>query len=85
MAIEQLAPFRELLQERSGLHFSASNQRLLERGLLRRMQALQIKEPEKYLAYLARPGDNQDELNKLLGLLTIGETCFFVTGCIAMH
>jgi chemotaxis protein methyltransferase CheR len=77
LAGEQLEPFRELLLERSGLHFSNSNQRLLERGLLHRMQALQITSPDKYLGVLARRTDNQDELNKLLGLLTIGETCFF--------
>lgn len=74
---EQLDPFRDLLLQRSGLHFSASNQRLLERGLLHRMQALQMTSPGKYRDYLARSADNQDELNKLLGLLTVGETCFF--------
>jgi chemotaxis protein methyltransferase CheR len=77
LSTEQLAPYCQLLHERSGLHFSTGNRRLLERGVLHRMQALQMAVPEKYLAYLARTGDNHDELNKLLGLLTIGETCFF--------
>lgn len=74
---EQLAPFKTLLGACSGLHFSASNQRLLERGLLRRMQALQIGTLHHYLAYLTRQEENQDEFNKLVGLLTVGETCFF--------
>ncbi len=77
LAEEQLAPFKTLLDERSGLHFSASNQRLLERGLIRRMQALQIATPQRYLGYLVRQEENQDEFNKLVGLLTVGETCFF--------
>lgn len=77
LSSELLEPFRQLLLEKSGLHFTASNQRLLERGLLHRMQARQLADPGKYLAFLQRPGDNQDELNKLLGLLTVGETCFF--------
>lgn len=77
LPVEQLEPFRQLLLERSGLHFSSSNLRLLERGLLHRMQARQVADPARYLNYLQRPGDNQDELNKLLGLLTVGETCFF--------
>jgi chemotaxis protein methyltransferase CheR len=76
-SVEQLEPFKELLHQRSGLHFSVSNWRLLERGLQRRMQALQIGTPQKYLAYLEREADNRDEFNKLVGLLTVGETCFF--------
>lgn len=76
-ANEQLEPFKTVLFQRSGLHFSASNWRLLERGLQRRMQALQIHTPKKYYDYLTRAGDNQDEFNKLVGLLTVGETCFF--------
>lgn len=76
-SVEQLEPFKELLHQRSGLHFSASNWRLLERGLQRRMQALQIGTPQRYLAYLNQAADNQDEFNKLVGLLTVGETCFF--------
>jgi chemotaxis protein methyltransferase CheR len=77
LAAEQLEPFKELLRQRSGLHFSASNWRLLERGLQRRMQALQIYSPTKYFNYLASSQGNQDEFNKLVGLLTVGETCFF--------
>lgn len=76
-SVEQLEPFKELLHQRSGLHFSVSNWRLLERGLQRRMQALQIATPRKYLTYLEREADNRDEFNKLVGLLTVGETCFF--------
>lgn len=76
-AVEQLEPFKVLLHQRSGLHFSVSNWRLLERGLQRRMQALQIATPQRYLAYLDREADNRDEFNKLVGLLTVGETCFF--------
>jgi chemotaxis protein methyltransferase CheR len=76
-AAEQLEPFGELLNQHSGLHFSASNQRLLERGLSRRMQALQMTSPQRYLDYLSRRQGNQDEFNKLVGLLTVGETCFF--------
>ena len=77
LAAEQLEPVKELLFKRSGLHFSANNQRLLERGLQRRMQALQLPNPKKYFDYLTRAGENLDEFNKLVGLLTVGETCFF--------
>ncbi|MCM2264786.1 MAG: tetratricopeptide repeat protein, partial [Desulfuromonadales bacterium] len=76
-SVKQLDPFTELLNQHSGLHFSANNWRLLERGLQRRMQALQMTAPQRYFDYLSRSQDNQDEFNKLVGLLTVGETCFF--------
>lgn len=76
-SVDQLEPFKELLHQRSGLHFSVSNWRLLERGLQRRMQALQIGTPQRYFAYLGQEEENRDEFNKLVGLLTVGETCFF--------
>ncbi|NJC87856.1 MAG: response regulator, partial [Desulfuromonas sp.] len=76
-SVKQLDPFTELLNQHSGLHFTASNWRLLERGLQRRMQALQMMSPQRYFDYLSLNQDNQDEFNKLVGLLTVGETCFF--------
>jgi len=77
LASQDLEPFKLFLQEQSGLHFSQNNQRLLERGLVRRMQALRITGAEEYLNFLTAAETNFDELNKLLGLLTVGETCFF--------
>ena len=74
---EQLAPFKSHLLEHSGLHFNQNNQRILERALLRRVQALQIDSLSTYFKYLAAPSENYDELNKLIGLLTVGETSFF--------
>ncbi|MHB8708678.1 MAG: CheR family methyltransferase [Desulfuromonadales bacterium] len=76
-SVKQLEPFTELLNQHSGLHFSPSNWRLLERGLQRRMQALQMTSPQRYFDYLSRSQDNLDEFSKLVGLLTVGETCFF--------
>ncbi len=73
----QLQPFKAFLLTHSGLHFSQHNLRMLERGLLRRMQTLQITRPDDYFGYLESTANNYDELNKLLGLLTVGETCFF--------
>ena len=69
---DMLQPFRDFLDRHSGLHFSQNNQRILQRGLLRRMQALQINCPDNYLDFLTSASSNYDELNKLLGLLTAG-------------
>ena len=75
--LADLSPFRDFLESHTGLHFGAHNQRLLERGLMRRMQALCLADPGDYLDFLAAADGNQEELNRLLGLLTVGETCFF--------
>jgi chemotaxis protein methyltransferase CheR len=74
---EQLGLFKEYLDEHSGLHFNQNNQRILVRGLVRRTQALRVESMQAYYEYLTASSENYDELNKLVGLLTIGETSFF--------
>lgn len=73
----ELSVVKAFLLEHSGLHFSQHNQRILERGLLRRIQALCMESLPVYFNYLTATSGNYDEVNKLLGLLTIGETSFF--------
>ena len=73
----ELTALKNFLLEHSGLHFSQHNFRLLERGLLRRIQALRMASLTEYLRYLTATPDNYDEGNKLLGFLTVGETSFF--------
>ncbi len=72
-----LSAVKGFLLEHSGLHFSQHNHRILERGLLRRIQALRMESLPAYFNYLTATLDNFDEGNKLLGLLTVGETSFF--------
>ncbi len=50
---------------------------MLERGLHRRMQAVQAHDYSSYFRYLERHYERRGELKKLLSLLTIGETYFF--------
>jgi chemotaxis protein methyltransferase CheR len=76
-AESELSPLKSFLLEHSGLHFSQHNQRILERGLMRRIQALRMESLPAYFNYLKATLDNYDETNKLLGLLTVGETSFF--------
>ena len=73
----ELTAVKDFLLEHSGLHFSQHNQRILERGLLRRIQALRMESLPAYFNYLTATPENYDEVNKLLGLLTVGETSFF--------
>ena len=72
-----LALFRDYLVSHSGLHFDRRNALLLERGLQRRMRALHSPSYRDYLSYLEHHRESRQELKKLLGLLTIGETYFF--------
>jgi chemotaxis protein methyltransferase CheR len=73
----ELTALKKFLLEHSGLHFNQHNQRILERGLMRRIQALRMESLPAYSSYLTATPDNYDEVNKLIGLLTVGETSFF--------
>lgn len=77
LAEVELTAFKRLLLEHSGLHFSQHNRRILERGLMRRIQALRMESLPAYFNFLTATPVNYDEMNKLLGLLTVGETSFF--------
>ncbi|MCK4509660.1 MAG: tetratricopeptide repeat protein [Desulfuromonadales bacterium] len=73
----ELTALKNFLREHSGLHFNQHNHRILKRGLMRRIQALRMESLPVYFRYLTATSDNYDEMNKLLGLLTVGETSFF--------
>jgi chemotaxis protein methyltransferase CheR len=74
---EAAVSFQHFLAEHAGLHFDQRNMRVLERGLLRRMRAVQSQDYPDYFDYLDRYFENRGELKKLLSLLTVGETYFF--------
>jgi len=74
---EELGFFQEYLVTHSGLHFDRRNIKLLERGLMRRMRAINAKDYGDYYRYLTTYRDSREELKKLLALLTVGETFFF--------
>jgi chemotaxis protein methyltransferase CheR len=73
----ELNLFEDFLVTHSGLHFDQRNSKILERGLNRRMRAVHAVTYRDYFAYLEKYQESRQELKKLLGLLTIGETYFF--------
>lgn len=73
----ELRLFQAFLLTHSGLHFDQRNLKILERGLTHRMRALNARDYRAYHDYLVRYHESRQELKKLLGLLTIGETFFF--------
>jgi chemotaxis protein methyltransferase CheR len=74
---DELKLFQEFLVNQSGLHFDQRNLKILERGLMHRMRALGAENYRVYFSYLSTHRETRQELKKLLGLLTIGETFFF--------
>jgi len=77
LANAELTLFEDFLVSHSGLHFDQRNSKILERGLNRRMRAVHAGTYRDYFAYLEKYQESRQELKKLLGLLTIGETYFF--------
>lgn len=73
----QCAELSRYILSCTGLHFESRNRLPLQRGLEKRMSALQIDDCCQYLAYLKRHGEDRHELQKLLQFLTVGETYFF--------
>ncbi|MFA5515641.1 MAG: CheR family methyltransferase [Desulfuromonadales bacterium] len=74
---EAAESFQSFLAEHAGLHFDQRNLRLLERGLHRRMRAVRSPDYPAYFRYLEQNFATRGELQKLLSLLTVGETYFF--------
>jgi chemotaxis protein methyltransferase CheR len=73
----EFAEIAGYLQCSTGLYFNTHNRSTFERGLHKRMASLHIDSPMEYFAYLQRYGRAREELQKLLQLLTVGETFFF--------
>lgn len=72
--------FHDFLIRHCGLHFEKRNQRVLERGLQSRITALRLNSFGEYYDYLRKNMETRQELQKLLQLLTVGETFFFRYG-----
>lgn len=69
--------FHDFLIKHCGLHFERRNIKLLERALRNRMELLHIGSYSDYFEYLDKNMERRQELQKLLQLLTVGETFFF--------
>lgn len=73
--------FRDLVLERSGLYFPEKKRRDLEIGVLKALNSAshELKDPNTYYKFLQEKAtpDAQAEMDRLINLLTIGETHFF--------
>ena len=76
LPLEQFIRFRDLIEDRCGLHFDESQRPSLSASLRARMQQLGLDRLDDYYDRLqARPAD--EGFRKLINLVTITETCFF--------
>jgi chemotaxis protein methyltransferase CheR len=69
--------FRDLLAERSGLHFEEGRSQSLHRALWQRLQHRGINSYQEYYTLLKCRPEGRLEIRELLDLVTIGETYFF--------
>jgi chemotaxis protein methyltransferase CheR len=76
LPLEHFIRFRDLIEERCGIHFDESQRLSLSASLRARMQQLGLTRIEDYDDRLRRRSVD-DEFRALINLVTITETCFF--------
>ncbi|MDY6875190.1 MAG: CheR family methyltransferase [Chloroflexota bacterium] len=81
--------FRDLVLDRSGLHFPKSKQQALGRGLAEALEASSCTSLDEYYDLLRTSLSNSPEWDRLVGVLTVGETYFLRNkghfGALARH
>ena len=79
VSMEQFVRFRDLIEDRCGLHFDESQRGSLSASLRARMQQSGLDQLDDYYDRLrGRPAPMIDEeFRKLINLVTVTETCFF--------
>jgi chemotaxis protein methyltransferase CheR len=76
LSLAQFVRFRDLIEERCGLHFDKSQRTSLSASLGVRMRQLGIDQIDDYYDLLCRRTDDEG-FRKLINLVTVTETCFF--------
>jgi chemotaxis protein methyltransferase CheR len=76
LSLEQFVRFRDLIEERCGLHFDESQRTSLSASLGVRLQQLGIDQIDDYYDLLYRRTDDEG-FRKLINLVTVTETSFF--------
>ena len=78
--MDHFLQFRDLIEERCGLHFDESQRASLTASLSARMQQLGLERMEDYYDHLLSANgaaSTEVEFRHLINLVTITETCFF--------
>lgn len=76
LSLAQFVRFRDLIEDRCGLHLDEGHRGSLSESLRVRMTQLNLDRVDDYYDHLrSRPSD--DAFRKLVNLVTVTETCFF--------
>ncbi|MEM1331207.1 MAG: protein-glutamate O-methyltransferase CheR [Planctomycetota bacterium] len=77
MSKPQFEKLRDIIYERSGIHFPDNKQYVLESRLGRRLRELEIEDYDQYVAFLTMGPFQSDEFQEMFNRITINETSFF--------
>ncbi len=77
MTNEEFLLFRNLIYKECGMYFKESKKDFIEKRLIRRLKAKNIKSIYQYYKHISGNGNGKEELLRLLDDLTINETSFF--------
>ncbi|MEQ9454424.1 MAG: protein-glutamate O-methyltransferase CheR [Phycisphaeraceae bacterium] len=73
----QFAKLRQVIYERSGIHFQESKKYVLESRLSRRLEELEFSDYDQYIMFLTAGPYQTDEFQEMFNRITINETSFF--------
>jgi len=77
LSIKDFIKFRDLIYKKTGLFFEEKKIYFLKKRLSKRMEELEIKSTVEYYQLLSFGDKSEDELQRLIDLLTTNETYFF--------
>jgi chemotaxis protein methyltransferase CheR len=77
MTEEQFSRLRDIIYERSGIHFQDTKKYVLESRLARRLTELEMSSFDEYLMFLTIGPYRNDEFQEMFNRITINETSFF--------
>ncbi len=77
MTDAQFERLRNIIYERSGIHFPAAKKYVLESRLSRRVEDLKMQSFDQYIMFLSIGPYRDDEFQEMFDRITINETSFF--------
>ncbi|TVQ33274.1 MAG: protein-glutamate O-methyltransferase CheR [Phycisphaeraceae bacterium] len=77
MSEPQFNRLRDIIYERSGIHFQPEKKYVLESRLGRRLEELEMDNYDQYISFLTMGPYKDDEFQEMFNKITINETSFF--------
>ena len=77
MSPDQFGRLRDIISDRSGIHFPDNKKYVLESRLGHRLRELELDDYDQYIAFLTIGPYQTDEFQEMFNRITINETSFF--------